>query len=312
MIKDTWAKEILKSKSYEVKSEQEVICDTPWSRVSRFKTNKGYVYLKNTPPGLFIEADIINFLRNKSGVTQIPEVIASNKDLNCFLMRECGHISLRSYFNKKFNYLDNGKVLANGIKVYASIQKSTINHIDDLIKLGVPDWRLNKFTDLYDNLVKKEDLLIKHGLDNLEIKKLQKLTPKIKKICDNLSSIKIPECLDHCDFHDNNMLINTDNMQIAVIDLGEVVISHPLLSVAACLNNAVYRYNLDILSSEHNKLEQTCLSNYLDLCDNKKLLGEAFELAKQILPVYIALGLIRLQEDAHDEKFDMHPISGKT
>ena len=62
MIKDTWAKEILKSKNYKIKLNQEVICDTPWSSVSRFKTNKGYVYLKHTPPGLFIEADILNFL----------------------------------------------------------------------------------------------------------------------------------------------------------------------------------------------------------------------------------------------------------
>ena len=75
------------------------------------------------------------------------------------------------------------------------------------------------------------------------------------------------------------------------------------------MRNVAYRYDLDVLSNDYKKLEQSFLEQYLDLCDNKKLLGEAFELAKQILPVYIALGLVRLQEDAHGDKFNLHPIS---
>ena len=59
-----------------------VVVATPWSNVLKINTLQGPVYLKQTPSDLFIEVAIIQKCRELCGITDIPDVIAVNKNLH--------------------------------------------------------------------------------------------------------------------------------------------------------------------------------------------------------------------------------------
>lgn len=62
---------------------------TPWSYVRRFETFEGYIYLKQTPEQLALDATIIKTLHDQFHAP-VPIVIADNSELNCFLMKDAG------------------------------------------------------------------------------------------------------------------------------------------------------------------------------------------------------------------------------
>lgn len=97
-----WAYQCLASHGYIVTSETpEHVLDTPWSRIVRFATSYGYVYLKQTPASLALEAPIIQMLRNQFHAS-VPIVIAHNPALHCFLMKDAG-CSLREILKQHFD-----------------------------------------------------------------------------------------------------------------------------------------------------------------------------------------------------------------
>jgi hypothetical protein len=73
----------------------EVILQTPWSHVYRFDTDRGYCYLKQVPPGLSLEPQVIYLLRGSCGAS-VPLLIADHPQSHCFLMQDAG-IPLREF-----------------------------------------------------------------------------------------------------------------------------------------------------------------------------------------------------------------------
>lgn len=283
----SWAKETLLSKGYIVNNLPEIIQETPWSSVSRFLASTGYVYLKQTPKTLSLEANIIQILHDEFNAS-VPVVIDVNKDLHCYLMMDCGS-PLREFLKQDFQ----PDLLCKAIKKYTYIQNAVKNHINMFIDLGVPDWRLDKLPFLYNQLASKEDLLKADGMTSNDLELLHKLYPEFLSMCENLSSYKIPQILDHCDFHDNNILIKNNNTNITIIDWGETVITHPFFSLITFLNTVAYRYNLKETDKVYIDLQNACFKNW-SVYLSKDDLFEAIILAKKLWPVYAALCFYRL------------------
>ncbi len=111
-----WAVECLQAMGYTLTSlSPEDVQITPWSDVVRFKTDSGYVFLKKTPE-LIYEPDVIQVLHNKFNAP-VPEVIARNDDLNCFLMKDSGK-HLRALLKNDFNV----ELACQAIDTFASLQ----------------------------------------------------------------------------------------------------------------------------------------------------------------------------------------------
>src|SRR5579872_2677431 len=107
-----------------------VIVETHWSIVVKISTSNGSIYLKQTPPDLFIEASVLKRCRETCGITDIPELIAVNNNLHCFLMKECGDATLRILFDGKLNV----DLLVQGLEVYKNMQHATAKHIDAFLR----------------------------------------------------------------------------------------------------------------------------------------------------------------------------------
>lgn len=282
-----WAKASLLSKGYVITTTPEVIQSTPWSNVTRFSTSTCNIYLKQMPPALSLEADIMQILYDQFHAN-VPIVIDINKALHCFLMKESG-APLRTVLKNDFQV----DLLCQAIKKYTYIQYKTAVHITTFLELGVPDWRLEKLSTLYLQLIHQNELLKQDGMNINDLNTLHELHPKFVSLCEALASYNIPETLDNCDFHDGNVLID-QFQQLTLIDWGETVITHPFFSLIRCLNQAKRHYALKETDKSYIELRNTCFQHPLLNAAVKNNFLDFFQLAKRIWPVYEALGFHRL------------------
>lgn len=283
-----WAAQFLSThKNLDIIYHQ-LIIETPYSTVYRIATKQCDFYLKQTPEALFIEAKMLKFLK-QSGCDNTPELLAANNILHCFLMKPCGDESLRHIFNGTIEL--NHLIL--GISNYTKIQRTLENKIEQLLSLNIPDWRLNIFPELYAKLTKQNNLLTDDGLTKKEIEQLQQRTSMCAELSNQLSQCNLPQTINHCDFHDNNMLLDRKSGAITIIDWGEAVISHPFFSLHGCLWNSTYFNNLTPSSPLYEKLQAQCISPWLDTHDGPTL-NKAFNLSHQLRGIFAALAYERL------------------
>ena len=168
-----WATNTLNNKGYQIlqATPEQVLC-TPWSEVSRFVTNQGFVYLKMAPSALSLESNIITVLY-KQFHAPVPQIIAINHEEHCFLMVDAG-IQLHEFLKHGFR----PEILIQVMQDYTAMQIRTTDNVDLFLQLGVPDWRLKQLPKLYRRLIAQEELLIGDGLTHDELKKLEVLESK--------------------------------------------------------------------------------------------------------------------------------------
>mgnify|MGYP005658448967 CR=1 FL=1 len=153
-----WAAQYLADHQQSIILHYKCVADTAYSNVYRLETTTGIFYLKHVPAALFIESKVLAFLREQ-GLANIPQLLAENKLLHCFIMFDCGDTSLRTLFNGEVDF----NQLTLGITNYTSIQRALENKIRRLLLLGLKDWRLNEIPSLYAQLIHQDNLLLDDG-----------------------------------------------------------------------------------------------------------------------------------------------------
>lgn len=283
-----WACKVLKSIGYTLKANSpENVQHTHWSYVVCFETTEGYIYLKQTPPLIAIEAKIIQTLHDKFHAS-VPTVIASNPKLNCFLMKDAGQ-SLRVILKQKFDEA----LLCRAIDQFTSLQITVSDRVDVLLDIGVPDWRLENFPDLYRNVLSEKNMLMADGLSEIEIRKLDTLIPKISTLCGKLSSYSINQTIVQPDCNDNNTLLDDTSKKITIIDLGEIVISHPFFSLLNFLHVIKKHHALENDNEAYIKIKNACLTPYM-IFETKENIVDAFSIAQELWFIYGILAHHRL------------------
>lgn len=287
-----WAKVVLVDDALKYES----VAETPWSMVFKIKTNRQCVYLKKTPTALFIETSIFNFIEQACPGANIPKVLFENKDLGCFILSDCGEQSLRTQFAGKIDVA----LLMQGLQSYSLIQRSLTNKKPQLLALGLPDWGAEHIPELFQTLISQHAFLLDEGLTSKEIEQLKHLQKTIQSLADELSGSLVNETLVNADFNENNLILNKQTQTVSVIDLGESVVAHPFFSVAAHINNMARRYNLNINSDTFKSIQQKWLAHWADV-DTPQNLQHTMLLVQKLLPIYLSLGIFRLQEATHQQ-----------
>lgn len=283
-----WACKQLNSLNYALKASlPEDVQHTPWSYVVRFETSEGYIYLKQTPPLIALEAKIIQTLHDQFHAA-VPTVIAGDTHLNCFLMKDAGP-SLRKVLKQKFDEA----LLCRVIDQFTSLQIAVAARVDALLEIGVPDWRLDKFPALYREIISKKDLLLADGLSEIEISESDTLIPKISALCGKLSTYSIKQTIVQPDFNDNNTLIDDISRTITIIDLGEIVISHPFFSLLNFLYIIKKHHALTDKDGAYIKVKNACLAPYMNV-ESKRNVLDAFSTAHALWFIYGILAHYRL------------------
>ncbi len=287
-----WAISYLNSQKIPILNQKRIV-ETSYSDVYQIETILETFYLKQVPESLSLEPRMLAFLHDQ-GFQNIPKLVAQHNTLHCFLMTSAGEISLRHFFKEKIDLT----MLKEGITTYTKIQRSLEDKTEQLLKMGVLDWRLSQFASLYDHLIQQEELLVYEGLTAEEIDKLHQLYPTCIALCSDLLAYKIPETINHCDFHDNNMLLDQKTGAINIIDWGEVVLTHPFLSLRGCLWNITYFHKVS--QNDLDQLKLQCITPWLDLYDTNDLLHQ-FNLAEKLGGIFAALGYEQIYRATQDK-----------
>ena len=269
------------SRGYSLQYSPEIIQETPWSKVFKFSTSKGDVYLKQPAPLLAQEAKVLQLLLRKFNAN-VPIVIAINDDLHCFVMKDAG-ISLRQYL-KTAPHPD---LLCQSIKQFTAFQRSTEKNVEPFLALDAPNWRLNKLPQLYEQIINQTDFLKADGVTDEELRILHDLSPQVSDEFKSLAQYQIPETIVQPDFNTNNILISHDTNQFTFIDLGELAISHPFFSLHNFLYQATLHHGVKERDKTWHQLQDACIENWLGLGTKNQLL-KAFTLSRKLWPIYSA------------------------
>lgn len=291
----TWAEHTLTKHGYTIIDPLEMVREVPWSKVWRFRTSQGWVYLKQMAKPFAIEPILMQFLR-KNLAADVPHVIEMDFSLSCFLMNEAG-TTLRDNLKKDYQT----SLVCHILKSYAKLQSQSIEHVNALLTLGVPDWRLAKLPTLYRQLIDQTDVLIADGLTKTEVTTLQHLFSAFCELCVQLAEYKIPETLEHGDFHDNNILVRQQD--ILFNDWGDATISHPFFSLASWLNSALRHHSLQKADPRTLILQNAYLEMWQDYASFDTL-REIFSLVKKIRHIQFTLNFSRVKMCEGMEKFE--------
>lgn len=271
------------------------IVQTPWSNVFQIHTAHEFFYLKQTPDLLALESAITQILHDQFHAA-VPKVIAHHAELNCFLMKDAGR-PLREILKQRFD----ANLVCKAIDQFTSLQLTVTDHVDVFLDIGVPDWRLNKLPDLFEEIILQKELLIADGLSETERRELETLLPTVSNLCKKLSGYSIKETIVQPDFNDNNTLINDVSQDITIIDLGEISISHPFFSMLNCLQQIRKHHALTEDDDRYLRIKDECIKNHMKFFSKKSLL-EAFAISQMLWPVYWILAQYRLMIACGKEK----------
>ncbi|EJK87288.1 MULTISPECIES: aminoglycoside phosphotransferase family protein [Rhizobium] len=290
-----WAESWLTAHNYQVFNGPELIRAVPWSKIYRFATSRGNIYLKWSASAYAREAALMEHLAERFPAAILP-VLAWNQAIDAFLMPDGGE-PLRVKLKESYDQQLVGIVIGQ----YARIQSATASNVDALLALGIDDWRMVVFPTLYDELVHDEGLLGREGLETAEIKQLQRSGDDVRRLCRALAEFKIPETLEHCDFHDNNVLVDAEGFLIN--DWGDAVISHPFFSLVGFLDSATRNHGMDVGSPVYTGLKRTYFDVWLDL-ESLERQEHVFEIARVLRPIEFAFNFRRVVRMTTAKEFE--------
>jgi len=210
-------------------------------------------------------------------------------------MKDAG-IQLHHYFKQNFN----ADIFIRTMHAYTKLQISATNKIQLFLDLGVPDWQLEILPILYREVINQEALLIEDGLSRDDLIQLKKLESKLSFLCELLAKYKIKDTFGHADFHDKNILLNQETQQTTLIDLGEVVITHPFFSLHNCLHMA--KENFSLTDHQYHQLQLACFEPWLTLESQKNLL-DILSTINQCWSIHAVLGEYRLMKSVSQNDF---------
>jgi hypothetical protein len=185
------------------------------SSLWRLPTERGTAWLKVVPSFFAHEGAILTAI----GSDHVPEVLAAD-----------GPRTLLAEVPGDDLYGVGGPVLPSMIDVLVDLQSAWSARIDDLLALGLPDWRRDALTDALTTLVERWSPrlapAVAIGLDHL----LAGLAERWVAV----ESCGLPDTLVHGDFHQGNFR-SAGPGHLVLLDWGDSGVGHPMLDHPAFL-----------------------------------------------------------------------------
>lgn len=256
----------------------EVVHQRPWSTFIRIATDRGVVFFKAPAPPLSdFEAPLTEALSHWRPDITVP-VIAIDLERGWFLSEEAG-VTLRSAY-PGHEQIDHWLKL---LPSCAEMQIELAPRVPEILGFGVPDRRLEKLPQLYDDILDpaNENLRVgqQPGLTADEYERLRVLAPHVETWCKELAGFGIPETLTHEEIHDANVLV--DGQRYLLADWSDSSVAHPFFAMVVMIRAAAYRLKLDEGGAEMRRLRDAYLEPFEKFAPRPRLLdalGRAWRL----------------------------------
>ena len=273
----------------------------PWSTVLHVPTDQGKLFFKATAHETLYEAALTQALARWLPDC-MPELVTMDAGRGWMLLRDGGE-QLRASIRPAKDIAPWKPV----IKRYAEVQISLAEHITELLSLRLPDHRLHVLPGLFNRLLANESNFMidqEKGLTAAEWRRVQEKAARFEEICQQLSAYGIPESINHCDFHDGNVLVK--NGRITFFDWGDGDVTHPFVSLRTFFVSIEIALDLEDYSftPEMAELLDIYLKPFQKFASKEDLL-KAYQLSKPVASVVKALAwhttISRMGEDLRKE-----------
>ena len=257
-----------------------------WSTVMRVPTNEGMLFFKATAGETLFEIALTEKLAGWFPDC-MPEPVAIDTERGWMLMRDGGEQLRKSIRPTKDVMLWEAVITR-----YADLQIGLVDHVEEILALGIPDHRLAKLPALYSELLADEASLMldqDKGLSSADYQKVQSLKPRFEQICRNLAAFGIPETLNNGDFHDGNVLVKDG--RITFFDWGDATVTHPFVSLRTWFVSMEIALELDDYAPPTPEMTEL-LHRYLERWEafgTKERLLAAYQLSRPVAAIVKAL-----------------------
>ena len=221
-----WINEELERNGYDLAGEIEQPHVYPWSTVMTISTTTETLYFKANSPELAHEAALVSLLATVRPDC-IPEPISVDRERGWMLMHDAG-TRLRELIEQE-------RDLARWLEVlplYADVQIDLNDRVDELLAIEVPDMRLATLTSKFERFLDEFD-----DLPPDDLRRLTNALPTIEKMSAELASYRIPETIQHDDFHDGQVFVRND--RYLLLDWGDACVSHPFFTLSVTLEGSI-------------------------------------------------------------------------
>lgn len=210
-------------------NNEEVIRETPWSKVVR--EGEGARYVKTVAPPLGHEIRLHQSLAHRHP-NLVPAPLAVYEEANQFILPDLGPM-LR----------DSAITMADWealLPLYALLQREEADYLEEHLALGVPDRRPQALLRLFP------------GLDGLET------------LVEQVGTGPVPLSLNHGDLHDGNIFRGGES-GYQILDWGDASIGHPFCSLRTAMVSMEFRFQLDENDPELDRLRSIYLNEWTHL-----------------------------------------------
>lgn len=250
-----------------------------WSCMLTAPTDRGPLYFKAVEPSFAFEAPLTEAL-SRRWPAHLPPVVAIDASRGWLLTAHGGRV-VRDLVRGEEGIVHWERLLAQ----FAQLQIEAAGEADRLIARGVPDRRLARMPQLYQEIVADRETLDvggPHGLSEADWKRVQALLPEVEALCAELAGCGLPAGLHHDDFGPGNALLGAEGNYI-FFDWSDCAITMPLCSLFIPLRWA--RYVLDYDDAALERMRDAYLEPWRGVVSSERL--------ERALP--LALRLAKLQ-----------------
>jgi Phosphotransferase enzyme family len=192
----------------------------PWATVVRVPAKGETFWFKASVPALAHEAAVIDVLaRHRPDF--VPEVVAAEPDRGWMLQRDAG-ARLRDMSPTEAMW---ERILPS----YAVLQRDVAPAADELRAAGAFDRRVAGLPTQLERLLSSAE----HGLSGDEAAALRSRLSEIEEACAELTALRVPETIQHDDFHDAQVFVCDGRCRI--LDWGDACVSHPFATLMIAL-----------------------------------------------------------------------------
>ena len=276
-----WIEKQLKKLKYQQIAPVEYLKSWSISCVLKVKTTAGTIYFKeaSTLP-LFCDEPIVTAELASFFPQHIPTVLSIDRQRHWMLLEDFGEpIGSNISFKAKQDIYC----------LFAQIQIKSVQQRDRLLAVGCLDRRLDILQSQIDPLINDENTLSE--LSTAEIDRLHSLAPKLKNLCSQLASYKIPETLVHGDLHLSNVALHKDNYLF--FDWTDSCIAHPFFDLFELFFEGDRQSFLGRLKGLWKQKSKQCLRDrYLSQWtkyESRERLLDAWNIAKPLCALHHAV-----------------------
>ena len=214
----SWAEQALAALRISVVGQPEQLRTWNLSSIWSIPTTAGLVWLKAVPPFFAHEGALIEHLAQLASVARVPIVVASDGQ-RMLLADIDGTDRYDAALAERLEMID--RIVA--------LQAACIGRVDELLRLGLPDWRGAALQSALHALIERRGPALDARHADLLAAFVRDLPLRHRAIDD----CGIADSLLHGDFHPGN--VRGDGTTMTILDWGDAGVAHPLLDEPAFL-----------------------------------------------------------------------------